>query len=458
MKQLFTMMKPFLPFKKSLFAISFCVLLLLFTTAFAFSQDTQAADPSSKRIDELQSTVEKLLEEINRIKQEQQAGKALQKEQGSTISDLAHQVKNVKEMETPPATSKKNNFHFGGYGEMHANFNLDKNTDLFDIHRLVLYLGYDFTDWIKFNTELEIEHGFVSDDADGEFVLEQAYIDFLLNEKVNIRAGRVLTPLGIINKRHEPPSFFGVERPSFAKYIIPSTWSSDGIGIYGSLTPSITYEAYVVGGLDGSKFNAKDGIRKGRIKERPSLHSPAFTARIDFHPFSDHLLEQNQLLRLGVSNYFGGIDNGNNGKNPGVDGDIQIYSADFEHSIMGFLDTRGAIAYEKIDGAREIGNNVASDIFGWYLESGYHFLPDSWKKGRLERADAVAFLRYDDFDTQYDMPSGLTADPKGDRDEWTFGINFYPVPSLAVKADFQMREDGAGNDENLINLGIGWQY
>lgn len=457
MKQLVTLKCQAHHLKKSIFTIGLSV-LLIFTAAAAFSQEVGTTDTSNKRIDELQHTVEKLLEEINRIKQEQQAGKTTQKKQEKAISKLSRQVKEVKDTAPQPVESKKNKFHFGGYGEMHANFNLDNNTEVFDFHRLVLYLGYDFADWIQFNTELEVEHAFVSDEADGEFVLEQAYINFSLNEKLNIRAGRILTPLGIVNKRHEPPSFFGVERPSFAKYIIPSTWSSDGIGIYGSITPSITYEAYVVGGLDGSKFNAKDGIRKGRIKERPSLNSPAVTGRLDFHPFADRLLEQNQLLRLGVSGYFGGIDNGNNGKEPDVDGDLTIYSADFEHSIMGFLDTRGAIAFESIDGARELGNNVASDVFGWYLESGYHFLPDGLKKGRLERADAVVFLRYDDFDTQYDMPPGVMEDPKGDRDEWTFGINFYPIPSLVVKADFQMREDGAENDEELINLGIGWQY
>ncbi len=455
----FTMLiRPFNFLKTSVFTVTFSLLFLTFSVMPSFSQSDAARTPSTKSIEALEQKIEDLLMEIQKIKQQQKTDRAVQKKQEETITDLARHVGEAPSKEPLPPKNGINGLHFGGYGEMHANFNLDKNTSLFDFHRLVLYLGYDFNDWIKFNTELEIEHAFVSDNADGEFVFEQAYIDFLLNDKINIRAGRILTPLGIINQKHEPPSFFGVERPSFAKYIIPSTWSSDGIGIFGALTPSVTYEAYVVGGLNGAEFNAKDGIRNGRIKERPSLHAPAVTARMDFLPFSDHLLDQNQLFRLGLSAYFGGIDNGNKGKNPGIDGNIMIYSADFEHSVMGRWDTRGAIAYESIDGAREIGNNVASDIFGWYLESGYHFLPDSLKTGRLEKADAVAFLRYDDFDTQYHMPSGVTKNPLGDRNEWTVGINFYPIPNLVVKADFQLREDNAGNDEKLMNLGIGWQY
>ena len=106
----------------------------------------------------------------------------------------------------------------------------------------------------------------------------------------------------------------------------------------------MTYEAYLVAGLDGSKFNAKDGIRKGRIKERPSLNDPAFTGRIDLFPLTGRNVPYNQDLRVGFSFYAGGTNNGNKGKNPGLDGNIQIYSADFEYSIDRF-DFRGALAW-----------------------------------------------------------------------------------------------------------------
>ena len=43
--------------------------------------------------------------------------------------------------------------------------------------------------------------------------------------------GRSLAPLGIVGPRHEPPLFFGVERPNVEKYILPSTWSVDGVGL-----------------------------------------------------------------------------------------------------------------------------------------------------------------------------------------------------------------------------------
>jgi len=433
----------------------------IFFTSFSNGAVLGAASPEGSaegKIEALKKTVEQILVEIENLKQQQIKEQNNRTEQEETISKLSRQVETVRQTEVSKRDHVFNKFHFGGYGEMHANINLDNDKDLFDLHRIVFYAGYDFSDWIKLNSEIEIEHGFVSDDSGGEVVIEQAAIDFMINDAINIRAGRILTPLGIINQKHEPPSFNGVERPSFAKYIIPSTWSSDGIGIFGSITPTISYEAYVVGGLDGSEFNAKDGIRKGRIKERPGLHEPAVTARLDIHPFLEYLMQNNQLLRLGYSAYFGGLDNGNNGKNPGVDGDIRIYAADFEYTIQGLLDFRGETAYEKINMARTIGNQTAKDIFGWYLETGWHFWPESFKQNKLEKSDAVLFIRYDDYDTQYDMPTGVDRNPEGDRTDWTVGINFYPVPNFVAKMDYQIREDGTGADESLLNLGLGWQF
>jgi len=415
---------------------------------------TAAENSRDRKIEELERMIMELSQDINELKEEQAQEKALKVSQEKRVSKLATKVEKISSSRLLNAHSWVNKFTIGGYGEMHANFGESKSSDQFDIHRLVLYLGYDFNDWIKFS----IEHAFVSDGSGGELSMEQAYIDLLLSEPISVRFGRILTPLGIINKKHEPPSFYGVERPSFSKYIIPTTWSSDGIGIFGKLTSSLKYEAYVVGGLDGSKFDALNGIRKGRIKERPSLHDPAFTGRLDYYPFVSLPVGYGQTLRLGASTYIGGIDNGNQGKNPDVDGDIQVYSGDFEYTLLDF-DFRGAIAYEKIDGAGEIGNGTASEILGWYLEVGYHYWPQAWKTGKFSDSDAVAFLRYDDFDTQHKMPAGVARNPAGNRNEWTLGINLYLTPSFVIKADYQFRDDDTGVDlDHLFNLGVGWQY
>jgi len=452
----------------------FGVLLVLGTViqsgvAATAAETDNELEATRQEVRELKQMVGALAAEVQRLKQaasDQSPHKAPEAD-GQEVKDLEHtvdvlaaEVERLKQAEPDQSAHKapqasESKLSLGGYGEMHANFNQGSESDQFDLHRLVLYLGYDFNDWIKFHSETEIEHAYVSD-GDGEIALEQAYVDFLLGGGFNVRAGRILTPLGIVNKTHEPPTFNGVERPAFATHIIPTTWASDGVGIFGSLCPEVTYEAYVVGGLDGSMFTDTGGIRGGRIKERPSLNEPAVTGRLDFYPESVTQNDSDQSLRLGVSGYFGGLDNGDQGRNPAIDGEIGIASADFEYSVCK-LDFRGAIAHTNIDGAKTIGGGVAEEIFGWYLEAAYHCFPEEWKRGKLAKADAIVFVRYDDYDTQHKMSSGVAENPAGDRTDWTFGTNFWLTPNFVLKADYQVRDDASStNPGDTFNLGAGW--
>lgn len=398
------------------------------------------------RLESLQAQLASVQTELTEFKAQQEAHNELQ---AAVLADA---------MAQPDDSVFGDRLRFGTYGEMHANFTEGSGSDQFDIHRLVLTVGFDFTDWIHLNTEVELEHAYTTDGSGGEFLIEQLYLDFDINERINIRVGRFLTPLGITNQRHEPTRFNGVERPTFDKYIIPTTWSSDGIGIFGQLNDWMTYELYVVAGLDGSKFNATNGIRKGRIKERPSLHSPAITGRLDFFPLTGKEVDYDQELRFGVSTYVGGLDNGNKGKNPDIDGCVQIYSADFEYSVDRW-DFRGAMAWEYISNAKEIGNGTAEQIFGAYIEGAYHWFPDAWKKGKLAQADSVVFARYDYVNTQFKMPSGVEANGAGQRQEVTLGVSFFPTENLVFKADIQFRSDRSDEDPpTLINFGIGWNF
>lgn len=348
-------------------------------------------------------------------------------------------------------------FTLGGYGEVHATGGTRGTNEQIDLHRLVVAVGYEFNDWIGLDSEYEIEHGFI-EDGNGELAVEQACVNFQLTESLAVRAGRFLTPVGLINSKHEPPSFNGVERPSFASVIIPTTWSSDGIGISGRLHPGLKYELDVVGGLDGSQFSATNGIRGGRQEERPGLNQPAVTGRLDWFPLVTSPAAGNAILRLGLSAYGGGVNNGNQGNDPDLDGAIRIYAADLESSL-GDFDLRGEVAWEKISGAVTQQNGVAEEIFGWYVEGGYHFWPEGWKRGKLVRSDAVVFVRYDDYNTQHKMAEGIAANPAGDRNETTMGISFYPIPTLVVKGDYRIRNDGTTNRlDDLWALGVGWQF
>jgi len=342
---------------------------------------------------------------------------------------------------------------FGGYGEFHANFAEGSGGNQFDIHRVVFYTGYEFDSWLLFNSELEIEHSYLEAGDGGEIAFEQAYVDMLLSDALNVRFGRVLIPLGIVNKRHEPPTYNGVERPIFDRYIIPTTWWSDGAGVFGSLGSAVRYELYALGGLDGSGISATSGIRGARVKERPSLNEPAITGRVDAFPFAGALVGRGQSFRIGASAYYSGLDNGNKGSDPGVDGSMLLVSGDAEYRLP-FVELRGVVAHGTIDGAASLGGGVAEEVFGYSAEAALRVWPESLKRGKLGRSDMLLFARYDKVDTQFSMPTGVAADPAGERAMWTVGASFLLMPNFVIKVDHQIGDNTSG----ATNVGAGWYF
>src|SRR3954447_675103 len=86
----------------------------------------------------------------------------------------------------------------GGYGEL--TLNAPSNAPaVVDLRRFVLFVGHNFTDRIRFYSEVEVEHAVSSRDDAGEVEIEQAYVDGLLGRRLNLRAGLLLMPVGIIN-------------------------------------------------------------------------------------------------------------------------------------------------------------------------------------------------------------------------------------------------------------------
>uniref|UniRef100_UPI000B357AED hypothetical protein n=1 Tax=Crenothrix polyspora TaxID=360316 RepID=UPI000B357AED len=177
----------------------------------------------------------------------------------------------------------------GGYGQASYQARVgDKGSDSdnADLERIVLYAGYKFTDHILFNSELEFEHGSTGEGSEekGEVSVEFAALDFFLDPMANIRAGLVLMPMGFINTIHEPPFYFGNNRPEVEQRIIPSTWREVGVGLFGELLPNLTYTTYVVNGLNAKEFGS-DGIREGRGGGSDAkAESFGYIARVDYAP------------------------------------------------------------------------------------------------------------------------------------------------------------------------------
>jgi hypothetical protein len=367
---------------------------------------------------------------------------------------LAALAAELAERPPSPATpSWVERFTLGGYGEIHLNQTEGSGGDQIDLHRFVIYLGYRFSDGLELHSETEFEHGLVGEDGDGELAMEQLYVEARLSDAWSLRAGRWLTPLGIVNQVHEPTAFHGVERPLFDTVVIPTTWSSDGAGVVGRFSDALSCELYVGTSLDGSGFDALEGIREGRQEGVAGISQPALSGRVDWRV----LRAPDRSARLGASFFTGGLDNGPEGEDPGVDASLDVVCLDVQVTI-GPVDLRGAWAVENVHGADSLPAGTASQIGGWNAEAAWRFWPAAWKTGGLSDSDAALFVRYDDVDTQQSMPDGESADPAGARTEWTFGVSFFPVHNLVVKLDYQIRDDEAEGLPERFNAGIGWSF
>ena len=378
-----------------------------------------------------------------------------------------------------PAASKiygqESGLSIGGYGEFYyTNFIGDESSgsnsvgglqvsdrqlDQSDALRLVLYMGYKFTDRIVFNSEIEFEHGTTSSTASsggGSVSVELASLDFFWRKEVNYRAGLLLVPMGFINEVHEPPFFHGVQRPETERRIIPSTWRDMGMGLFGELGESIEYRAYVLTGFNARGFS-DSGIRGGRQNgNRAFAEDFAFVGRMDWKPTPEWM--------LGGSLYYG-----DSGQDQEIGGEIDVPDA----ALLMFelhaqyrreqLEARALFAYNQLSDARDLNlaldrplnRPIADKMLGGYIELAYDLWPTIF--GNYDKYLAP-FVRVEYVDTQYEVPSGYTPNRRNAYWLYTPGVTFKPHPNVAIKFEYRnFNTQGAPRPDEL-SFGMGFAF
>lgn len=338
-------------------------------------------------------------------------------------------------------------YHFHGYGELH--FNHPKTGamsqaagDEIDIHRWVLGLAYDFSDRIRMDMELDFEHAF----TEAEF--EYGFLEFDLKPGLAARVGSVLMPVGPLNEFHEPPTFYSVERPYVQNSMIPTTWQENGAGLVGRfMGGKLAFRAYAVAGLDGAKFTALDGLRKGRSKSaRSKIEDWAGVGRIEVSP--------NEYVTISSSGYVGGADQSNPDLGYVL---VKIWEGDVKFRYQG-IEASGLFMRTELNGARQLSkptNPIGSAMQGGYAEAAYH-LKELWKE--KSEADLVLFARYERFNTNQEVPTGLAADRRALRRIFTTGLAYFPLSSVALKVDGEFWKDGTDDKVERLNVGAAFMF
>lgn len=448
---------------------------------------TQQIQNQDKRIEELERKLNLITEELKQLKSQSDLPDPRLESIEEKLSVLAEEIDNIKQdavvtepayeqvFGSTPGASKvylkeRKGLSIGGYGELMVGQIKDNNNNIIDNQRVVLYFGYKFTDRIIFNSEIEFEHAGTDenlDDKNGEVSVEFALLDFLLYPEVNLRAGLLLAPFGIINEVHEPTTFFGVFRPSVETQIIPTTWRENGAGIFGEFDMerlgTISYKAYVMDSFDARGFRASNNRGLRDNGNRSLFNDVAFVSRVYYEPVP--------YIGIGGSIFLGNTGQNQRVDDPGspfngdvVDGFFQMYETDIQLQYAG-LEGRALFVYTALDDAAEInalngltGNNsVGDEQWGYYFVGGYNLLSLTNFNSRYFQYFAP-FIRWEQYDTQAQVPRGFERNPANDRRELTIGINYKPIPNTVLKIDYQWKDNEADTENNQLNFGLGYVF
>ncbi len=340
-------------------------------------------------------------------------------------------------VESSIASAGNSGTTIGGYGELHYN-NLDNKNEI-DLHRFVMFFNHNFNDRFSLYSELEVEHSIAGEGKVGEVEVEQAYVQWDYADSHQAKMGLFLVPVGIINETHEPDTFYGVERNSIEKNVIPATWWEGGLAFSGELAPGWGYDLATHSGLrldtDNAKASKRSSIRSARQKVgKARADALAYTARLRFNGIAG--LQWHTSLQYQADLTQDDADNIGIGE---IDGTLLETNLSYQ---SGNFALRGLYGRWDLNDKIEQLNPGADKQSGWYIEPSYKLLP-AWG----------LFARY----SSYDLTAGAGA-TSNDQNQWDLGFNYWPHEDVVIKFDYQSQNKDKGTEVDGFNLGVGYSF
>ena len=397
--------------------------------------------------------------------------------------------------DTVQIQDKKKRLTIGGYGEAVASrmfysnnykrytnaelYKNDKGYGQFDLPHVVVYLGYDFGKGWSVGTEIEFEHGGTESAVEieeeetgeyekeiergGEVALEQFWLQKTFSPALNLRLGHMVVPVGATNNAHMPTEFFTVYRPEGENTIMPCTWHETGISLWGK-SGDWRYEAMFIAGLDADRFGNKGWIHDGAGSPYEFKMATAYAGAVRIDNTSI------KGLRLSVSGYLGNSANNTlnaTGKYKGLHGTVAIGAVDFLYNDHNFI-ARGNFDYGHLSNSLEISianmstradspspkTNISKAVIAMGIEAGYDIFSQIVSlKSKQQRF--YIFGRYDYYDSTFKTVKQMTDEKMWQRQKLTFGVNYYPIPQIAIKGEYSHRIlPSQYNNEPTVSLGI----
>jgi cell division protein FtsB len=413
---------------------------VLATSLLLAMGSAQAAAPSNE---EIWAMLQEMKQQLNEVQQQNQTLKAqnaelkqqvaVTEEKAQQASEAAEAVAQASEEAVKSISRQASKTSIGGYGELHYNNLEDQNggsdKDEIDFHRFVLFFNHEFNDRLRLFTELELEHSLAGEGKEGEVELEQAYIQYDINDHMRANAGLFLVPVGLLNETHEPNTFYGVERNNVESRIIPTTWWEAGAMLSGEFGTGFSYDAAITSGL-ATSASSNYAVRSGRQKvSEAKADDFAYTARLKWTGVPGVELGTSIQYQEDITQ---GLDTSA--------GSATLWEA---HAAInkGPFGLRALYATWDLDGSgpESVG---ADEQTGWYIEPSYKLT-----------SNIGVFTRYSFWDNQ----AGNSADTE--YEQWDLGLNWWLDPQVVIKLDYQDQDTPTGTTElDGFNLGVGYQF
>jgi len=335
----------------------------------------------------------------------------------------------------------------GGYGTVEFE-SFSGNRTTFE-SKLELLVSGQIHDRIRIYNEIDLGV------PDGEIKAEQAYVDFLLAQWINLRGGVLLIPFGKFNLDHFDPRRDLTDRPIVATQIVPTTWQDLGVSLFGLIPLSsdlnATYEVQLINGLTNTFSDTKtmtplpgDGLIPTKtVLGKDNNGDKAVVGRGTLK-----FLDQ---YELGFSGY--------NGQSSPTSGNrISGYGLDME------LKPRGIPTWENFEFKGEYsnfqvqGSTAPSRLYGLYAQINYHFwfasLNDTVFGRRFNNPTFTAVFRYDHAKINTSAGIGNLM-----ADRYTFGLNYRPMENYVIKAEYEINNGNfARNGFNGVLASIAWLF
>lgn len=324
--------------------------------------------------------------------------------------------------------SALNNTTLGGYGEAHY-YNFENADQQYDAYRFVLFLGHKFSDKVRLQSELEVEHALIRDNPTGttnlgEVELEQMFIEWNYFGQQNLSVGQIILPIGFLNETHEPETFYGTKRNPVETNLIPTTWWEGAIKANGLISgvEGLSYNALVSTGLKTNDGNIRSGRQKGA---RASAEDLAYTIGINYRGIKGLDTGIAYQLQKDIT------------QAKGVNNEATLIEAHIGYQWQNFS-TRALYAKWDIDNLA----TAKAEQEGYYLEAAY------------KPIDSLGvFARF----SAWDNDAADVVDSK--KEQWNYGVNYYLTSRVVFKLDIQDQSlPTVGLDEDGFSLGVGYSF